>query len=113
PMTEFGSSELGGPVLLDNDFSFGGSTVSSHLEYQMRATSAHELIHVAQDDYFNISNAGGYRWWLEVTAEYLSHRLMRLQNRTNAEADYYIRSEPELLATPLNRAENLQPYAYA
>jgi len=112
-MNNFGSSELGGPVLLDNDFSFNGSAVSTHLEYQMRVTGAHELIHVAQDDYFNISNAGGYRWWLELTAEYLSHRLMKKLGRANPEADYYIRSEPELLATPINRAEQEQPYAYA
>ncbi len=35
PMTEFGSSELGGPILLDNDFSLAAALVSSHLEYQM------------------------------------------------------------------------------
>lgn len=71
----FGESGLGGPVVIDNDMRFGGADdFPDHLEYEMRRTVVHELIHVAQDD--QLSNLGvwwyGRKWWMESTAEYLS-----------------------------------------
>ncbi|MCD4751230.1 MAG: hypothetical protein K8R59_17810, partial [Thermoanaerobaculales bacterium] len=75
----FGATFLGGPLLLDNDMRFGGEVAfPKHLEWVMRRTCIHELIHVGQDDY--MSNIGitfqKQKWWMESTADYLSNVIM-------------------------------------
>ena len=112
PLSEWGSSGLGGPILLDNDFKEDGKFPARH-DYLMRVTSAHELIHVAQDQFFNISNAPGFRWWIEMTAEYLSARLLADLGHPNPAWGYYMNDYPGLLATPIDKADGLKPYAYA
>jgi len=112
PLSDFGASDLGGPVMLDNDFQANGEFMPN-LDSLIRSTCIHELIHVAQDDYFNTFNAGAARWWLESTAEYLACRLMKLENRKTHDDGYYVSRETALLSRPFDLSEGLQPYAYA
>jgi len=107
-----GMSAMGGPVLLDNDFRWG-KDFAPHYGYLLRKTCAHELIHVAQDDYFNTFNAGGLRWWLESTAEYLAVHLLKAQGHPDPDPYRYLKNYPELLAVPFQRADTMRAYAYA
>lgn len=90
----FGESGLGGPVLIDNDLrSRRTDPLPANLEYEMRRTAVHELIHVAQDAH--LSNLGvswyGRKWWMESTAEYLSVRLTtRKMGISDPKPYYYI-----------------------
>jgi hypothetical protein len=102
----FGITGLGGPVILDNDMRFAADeVVSSHLEFEMRRTAVHELIHVAQDDYFNMVghywyglmahglNKHGIKWWMESTAEYLSTDLVTRKMGIEDPKPYYYISQ--------------------
>ncbi len=112
PLNVDGLSAMGGPVLLDNDFRVEGS-FAHHYGYLLRKTCIHELIHVAQDDFFNTFNANAARWWLEATAEYLAVRLLEIQGHPDPEPFRYLAKEPQLLATPFHLAPTMQAYAYA
>ncbi|NOZ94193.1 MAG: hypothetical protein GXP47_05555 [Acidobacteria bacterium] len=107
-----GMSAMGGPVLLDNDFRWG-TGFAPHYSYLLRKTCTHELIHVAQDRYFNSFNAGGLRWWLESTAEYLAVHLLELEGYRDPEPSRYFKDQPELLAVPFQSAPTMKAYAYA
>jgi hypothetical protein len=87
---EYGVSGLGGPVVIDNDMRFSASDpLPEHLEFEMRRTTVHELIHVAQDDFFNRFQY--QRWWIESTAEYLSTYLVtRKMGIEDPKPFYYI-----------------------
>lgn len=111
-MPNFGASDLGGPLMIDNDFKEKG-TYPANYEYRLRATTVHELIHVAQDDYFNTFNAESARWWLESTAEYLANVFLQQHGYPTPDINYYVQRETNLPATPIDKAEELRPYAYA
>jgi len=112
PLPVEGMSAMGGPVLLDNDFRWG-KELAPHYGYLLRKTCTHELIHVAQDDYFNAFNAGGLRWWLESTAEYLAVRLLEAHGHPDPDPYRYLKNYPELLAVPFQQADTMRAYAYA
>lgn len=87
---EFGKSGLGGPVVIDNDMRVQPSTpLPEHLEFEMRRTVVHELIHVAQDEFFD--RARYEKWWMESTAEYLSTMLVaRKMGVADPKPHYYV-----------------------
>ncbi|MBI1371204.1 MAG: hypothetical protein GC159_00350 [Phycisphaera sp.] len=114
PLDNFGSTALGGPVIIDNDM-LGRNETSypPDLEYRIHNTVVHELIHVAQDDFFNASNATGQEWWIESTAEYLGNKYLALRGGPKGDKRYYVRNDFRMLETPLDEATAERPYAYA
>jgi len=112
PLPVEGMSAMGGPVLLDNDFRWGRGFAPNY-GYLLKKTCTHELIHVAQDDFFNAFNAGAARWWLEATAEYLAVHLLELQGEKDPDPSRYLKDFPELLAVPFHEAPTMRAYAYA
>lgn len=112
PLANFGSSRVGGPLLIDNDMEIGEGA-SPHLEWDMRRTALHELIHVAQDAYFRSFANEHQRWWLEVSAEYLSLWLLDRNGYKDPDPLFYIEDVPQLPKTALDKSKDLQPYAYS
>jgi len=114
PSADFGSSGLGGPLYLDNDFRNPDTRVfPADFTYRLRVTCAHELIHVAQDDYFHTFNATAARWWIEATAEFLANRFMDLRGQELVGVDYYVDDYPHLLEKPWDRSQGNASYAWA
>lgn len=81
----------------------------------VRATTAHELIHVAQEKYFGVITAWRNRWWLEATAPYLADRFWKLEGSPTdiAPTCYLNAGFGRLLKTPMDKTEEPDYYGYA
>lgn len=112
PGKNFGSTNLGGAIMLDNDFRIEGE-FPADFEYRLHVTCVHELIHVIQDDFFNSLNGAKARWWIEATAEFIANRFLQMRGHELTNKNYYISDEPTLLETPWDDSTALQPYAWA
>jgi hypothetical protein len=121
----FGNAEIGGPILFDRELKIPNRNPGAkgeifpppdQYQYLVRKTCAHELMHVAQDDYYNWTNAGDAKSWTETSAEYQAVRLLELLGYPDKMPYYYIKDEPSLLSIPWYHAhlsEGDQEYAYA
>lgn len=113
----FGATFLGGPLLIDNDMRFGTETgFPQPLEWVMRRTCVHELIHIAQDAYMSNLGVSYHRqkWWMESTADYLSNVLMEAKKGVLDPLPlYYIRTEPALPAVGWDGGHDIAWYAHA
>ncbi|MCP4895933.1 MAG: hypothetical protein GY906_03075 [bacterium] len=113
----FGATFLGGPLLIDNDMRPDGeATFPQPLEWVMRRTCIHELIHVGQDDY--MSNIGitfrNQTWWMESTADYLANYLLEARTGTPDPLPlYYIKEERALPSSGWDGTDKQKWYAYA
>ena len=92
----FGNTNLGGPIYLDNNYTASNNDGSVEaVRYRLWATCLHEMIHVAQDNFFNGLNVD--KSWMEITAEYLSNKLMEKKGMNTAPyKNYYIKSNLNL-----------------
>jgi hypothetical protein len=124
-LASFGNAEIGGPILLDNKLKIpnrkGGAAAevfppSKAYRYLMRKTCAHELMHVAQDAYYNFTNSGAAKPWTEMSAEYQAVHLLELMGEPDLMPHYYIQDDSGFLQVPMHKAHDssgTQEYAYA
>jgi hypothetical protein len=118
PNTAFGDTDYGGPITITTNWRTpsGAYPDKKLLSAEVRATLAHELIHVAQSQYYSAYAMWNGRWWMEETAAYLADRFWEKKNDpTNVVRDYYLRqTDGKLLQYSLTQTAASDPnYAYA
>jgi hypothetical protein len=114
-MDSAGDARPGGPIFISSQIVEQVLADGGDVELDLRATAAHELLHVTQADWFSIAGAYRDRWWLEATGAYMGDRLWRLQgNDPNVVGRFYMRrGGTRLLTSAMDNSVDPQYYAYA
>jgi hypothetical protein len=114
-MDSAGDARPGGPIFISSQIVEQALADGADVELELRATAAHELLHVAQASWFSIAGAYRDRWWLEATGAYMGDRLWRLQGRdTNVVGRFFMRrGGTRLLTFAMDTSTDPQYYAYA
>jgi hypothetical protein len=122
-----GTTKPGGHVFIRNRMDADISGANLNIEALMRATMVHELIHVAQGNYFGTTGLTIQAWrpptddrnapaepLIEGTAAYLADRICRDMGKpANMTRDYYLTPDKgRLLTRPLDRLQANDHYAW-
>lgn len=129
-----GESMLNGPILIANDMDHDAAEHKLPFDKLLRATLAHELVHVAQGSYFSFYMAGrdigsvpatdmklnagpiySYASWIECSAAYWADRFWEDRGMpTDIVRDYDLTADrSRLCSVPFDYCNDMRAYAYA
>jgi hypothetical protein len=113
----YGLTPPNGPVWLTSDWgeSAGSPKFPPNVDEQVRGTIAHELVHVAQGQYFQNWSARGGKWWFETTAPYQAQRYWEQAGKPSKmiQSLHMIDDDGKLLTRPMDIDDSEVNYGYS